>query len=166
MSTSAASGADGITIGMLRMTFEVTGPHLLNVVNASLVSSTLPPEWKIATVVPIHKAGDIDDPNNYRPVSILPTVAKLVESVVCVQLMTYLLSHGILCDEQHGFRPGRSTESAMLDAVSYLMDGMDHGKVGCLTTAILLKLSTASSIPGSWRSSAGTGWMLIDLGIG
>ena len=120
---------------MLRMTFEVTGPHLLNVVNSSITSGQLPPEWKIATVIPIHKAGDREDPNTYRPVSILPSVAKLVESVVCLQLMSYLLSHNILCDEQHGFRPGRSTESAMLDAVSYLMDGMDRGYIGCLTTA-------------------------------
>ena len=135
MSTSNACGDDGITVGMLRMTFEVTGPHLLNVVNSSIVSGVLPPEWKIATVVPIHKAGSVEDPNNYRPVSILPTVAKLVESVVCLQLMSYLLTHGVLCDEQHGFRPGRSTESAMLDAVGYLMDGMDRGLIGCLTTA-------------------------------
>ena len=135
MSTSRACGEDGITVGMLRMTFEVTGPHLLNVVNSSIVSGLLPPVWKMATVVPIHKSGSTEDPNNYRPVSILPTVAKLVESVVCVQLMTYLLSHNILCEEQHGFRPGRSTESAMLDAVCYLMEGMDRGLIGCLTTA-------------------------------
>ena len=135
MSASKACGADGITIEMLRMTFEVTGPHLLNVVNSSIVSGVLPPEWKIATVVPIHKAGSVEDPNNYRPVSILPTVAKLVESVVCLQLTTYLVTHNVLCDEQHGFRPGRSTESAMLDAVGYLMDGMNHGTIGCLTTA-------------------------------
>ena len=127
MSTSRASGGDGITIEMLRMTFEVTGSHLLSVVNSSIVSGELPVSWKIATVSPIHKAGSTADPSNYRPVSILPTVAKLVESVVCLQLMSYLLSHNILCDEQHGFRPGRSTESAMLDAVGYLMDGMDRG---------------------------------------
>ena len=106
MSTSRACGEDGITVGMLRMTFEVTGPHLLNVVNSSIVSGLLPPVWKMATVVPIHKSGSTEDPNNYRPVSILPTVAKLVESVMCVQLMSYLLSHNILCDEQHGSRPG------------------------------------------------------------
>lgn len=68
-------------------------------VNSSIVFGVLPPEWKIATVVPIHKAGSVEDPNNYRPVSILPTVAKLVESVVCLQLTTYLVTHNVLCDE-------------------------------------------------------------------
>ena len=117
------------------MTFPVIGPHLLNVINASLVSGVLPDEWKRATVVPIHKSGDADDPSNYRPVSVLPVVEKLAESVVCSQLVQYLMAHDVICDAQHGFRPGRSTESAMLDAVGYLIDALDHGLIGCLTTA-------------------------------
>ena len=72
---------------------------------------------------------------NYRPVSILPVVAKLAENIVGFQLLEYLLSHSILTDAQHGFRPGRFTESAMLDAVGYLMDSVDKGNIGCLTTA-------------------------------
>ena len=128
-------GDDGITIGMLRMTFPVVGPSLLSVINASLTSGKLPPEWKVATVVPLHKTGSVTDPTNYRPVSILPAVAKVAESVVTQQLMHYLISHSILSETQHGFRPGRSTESAVLDAVGYLMSGLDGGFVGCLTTA-------------------------------
>ena len=66
--------------------------------------------------------------------SITPTVAKLTERVVCDQLMQYLLSHGVLCEEQHGFRPGRSTESAMLDAVSHITQIIDEHMIACLTT--------------------------------
>ena len=135
MSLSKACGEDGVTIGMLRMTWPVIAPHVLEVVNASLVSGVLPREWKRATVVPIHKTGSTLEPNNYRPVSILPVVAKLAESIVSSQLLEYLLSHSILTDAQHGFRPGRFTESAMLDAVGYLMDSVDKGNIGCLTTA-------------------------------
>ncbi|XP_043210133.1 uncharacterized protein LOC122375044 [Amphibalanus amphitrite] len=135
MSTSRASGDDGVTIGMLRMTFPVIGPHLLNIINASLVSGELPAEWKVARVLPLHKSGPVDDPSNYRPLSLLPTVAKVAESVVCGQLIAYLLAHDILTETQHGFRPGRSTESAMLDTASFLMEGLDGGLIGCLTTA-------------------------------
>ena len=120
---------------MLRLTFPVIGPHLLQVINASITSGVLPSEWKVATVTPIFKSGSNTDPGNYRPVSILPTVAKLAESVVCSQLMQYLVSHNVLCDQQHGFRPGRSTESAMLDAVTQLTSNMDRGLISCLTTA-------------------------------
>ena len=135
MSTSKASGEDGVTIAMLRMTWPVIGQYVLSVVNSSLVSGSVPEEWKRAIVVPIHKSGSVTEPSNYRPVSILPVVSKLVESVVCIQLLQYLLSHSILTDVQHGFRPGRLTESAMLDAVSYFMDCLDGGHIACLTTA-------------------------------
>ena len=91
--------------------------------------------WKRAIVVPIHKSGSVADPCNYRSVSVLPVVGKLAESVVCVQLLRYVQSHSILTDVQHGFRPGRHTESAMLDAVSHFMNCLDKGQIGCLPTA-------------------------------
>ena len=70
---------------------------------------------------------------NYRPVSILPVAAKVAESVVCQQLTSYLMPHFILSDAQHGIRPGRSTETAMFDAVGYLIRGLDGGQVSSLT---------------------------------
>lgn len=135
MSASKACGDDGVTVAMLRMTWRVIGPHVLSVVNSSLSSGVIPEQWKRAEVVPIHKSGNVGEPCNYRPVSILPVISKLVESVVCTQLLQYLLSHCLLTDVQHGFRPGRQTESAMLDAVSYFIDSIDKGQIGCLTTA-------------------------------
>ena len=134
MSASKASGEDGIiTTAMLRQTFSVVGPHLLHVVNASIVSGTVPPDWKLAVVTPLHKSGSKTDPNNYRPISILPTVAKLTERVICDQLMKYLSDHSVLCEQQHGFRPGHSTETALLDAVVHLSESLDKGQVAALT---------------------------------
>ena len=135
MSSSRASGSDGITISMLRATFPVVGPHLLSVINSSIVTCEVPRQWKSAIVTPLHKKGDPSDPSNYRPISILPTVAKLCERVVCRQLTDYLSSHHILCPQQYGFRPGLSTEAAMLDAVIYATDKMAQGKVTSLITA-------------------------------
>ena len=83
----------------------------------------------MASVTPLFKSGGILDENNYRPVSILPTVSKLAERVICNQLMWYLVSCDIVCPEQHGFRPAHSTESAMLDAVSYISSHVDRGQV-------------------------------------
>ena len=73
----------------------------------------MPLEWKAATVTPLYKNGDKNDPSNYRPISILPVVAKLCERVICTQLMTFLKSHCILCPQQYGFRLGLSTEAAV-----------------------------------------------------
>ena len=127
MSGSRACGDDGITIQMIRMTLPVIGPELLHVINASITSGIVPISWKMADVIPLHKSGCKLDPNNYRPVSILPTVEKITERIICEQLMAYLLDHNVLCSEQHGFRPGHSTESAMLDAVGQLVESMEFG---------------------------------------
>ena len=135
MSPSRATGDDGITIDMLRMTFPVVGPHLLHVINSSITRAELPPSWRAATVVPLYKGGDKCDPNNYRPISLLSVVAKLCERVVCSQLMAYLTKHAILCPQQYGFRPGQSTEAALLDAVSFVTDNIDRSRVSALVTA-------------------------------
>ena len=134
MSLSKASGADGITVSMLKMTFQVVGPHLLHFINRSIVDGELPPEWKVATVTPLFKSGSASDVDNYRHVSILPTVSKLAERVVCDQLR-YFTEHDIICTEQHGFRPAHSTESALLDAVSFISSNMDESRVVSLLAA-------------------------------
>ena len=95
----------------------------------------LPCQWKVATVVPLHKKGDKSDPNNYRPISVLPVVSKLCERVVCTQLVSYLSEHHLLCPQQYGFRPGLSTEAALLDAVTYTVNNIDRGLVTSLVTA-------------------------------
>ena len=135
MSASRAAGPDGITIHMLRTTFAVVGPHLLRLVNLSIVSGELPLEWKAVTVTPIHKKGSVSEPGNYRPISILPVVAKLAERVVCSQLMLYQSSHHVLCPQQYGFRPGLSTEAALLDTVTFATENLDRGAVTSLITA-------------------------------
>lgn len=135
MSSSRACGPDGITMEMLRTTFPVVGPHLLKLVNTCIVQCALPRDWKVATVVPLHKKGDQSDPNNYRPISILPVVSKLCERTVCMQLMSYLSEHHLFCPQQYGFRPGLSTEAALLDAVSYTVNNIDKGLVTSLVTA-------------------------------
>jgi len=107
---------------------------MLHVVNNSLVSGNVPDMWKTATVTPLLKGGDQSDPNNFRPISILSVVGKLCERVVSNQLVSYLSKHHVICPEQHGFRPGHSTESAMLCTVNLLTSNMDRGLVTSLTT--------------------------------
>ena len=134
MGTSGASGVDGVTIHLIRLTFGVIAPHLLHIVNSSLITGKVSDLWKTANVTPLFKGGDQNDPNNYRPISILSVIGKLCERLVGNQLVTYLSKHHILSSEQHGFRPGHSTESAMLSTVNLLTNNIDRGMVTSLTT--------------------------------
>ena len=135
MNNSGACSGDGITVEMLRRTFAVVGPHLLHVVNSSLVTGQVPSEWKNANVLPLFKKGDRDDPGNYRPISILSVVGKLCEKLVNSQLSSYLEKNHILTNSQHGFRSGHSTETAMLETVRFLIQNRDAGRVSIMVAA-------------------------------
>ena len=79
MSNSAAVGCDGVSLKIVRRCFAVLAPHILFMINMSIVSGVVPPEWKQAIVVPIHKSGDKTLPCNFRPVSVLSVIGKLAE---------------------------------------------------------------------------------------
>ena len=89
-------------------------PPITHLVNQSIKLSVVPPAWKIGVVSPIFKAGDKTDKNNYRPITILPIVSKILEKWV-VKLLTEHLNEGHtpLHPMQFGFRAHHSTESAI-----------------------------------------------------
>ncbi len=86
-----------------------------HIVNLSLKTGIMPENCKIAVVTPIHKEGDIEDPGNYRPISILPLLGKTIEYFVNSQLTQYLDDRGVISDHQYGFRKDHSTTYLMLD---------------------------------------------------
>ena len=67
------------------------------------------------------------NPNNYRPISVLPIVSKLIERVVFSQLYDFLMRHDLLADAQSGFRPCHSTLTALLDITNDWFSNMDNG---------------------------------------
>ena len=91
LSSSRAVGHDDVPLYAIRSCFPVIGPHVLHIVNSSIMSSTFPDSWKLATVLPLHKSGAKDEPSNFRPISILPVLSKVCEKIVCTQLSAYLV---------------------------------------------------------------------------
>ena len=74
-----STGVDTLPPGMLKDVASVIAPALANIINLSLRTGQVPNEWKIAQVLPLHKGGNKDDFNNYRPISILPVLSKILE---------------------------------------------------------------------------------------
>ena len=114
MKRSVASGADGVCIRVLLLSLDAIGPFLLHVVNTCLSSCDFTDSWKHSLVHPIFKSGNPDIVSNYRPISIVPTIAKVVERVVQRQLAGYMSDNHLLSSSQHGIRPHHSTETALL----------------------------------------------------
>ena len=85
-----AAGADGFPPGMLKDCRMHISMPLRHIINLSLESGTVPSSWKIEKVAPIHKKGNTTDQANYRPISVLPVLSKILEKAVHVQMMKYL----------------------------------------------------------------------------
>ena len=87
---------------------------LVYILNLSLETCIFPDAWKIGRVQPIYKSGDKSSPNNYRPITILPVISKVIEKAIHSELMSFLTRNSILCPNQFGFRPNHSCETALL----------------------------------------------------
>ena len=91
----------------------------------SLDNGVLPDMWKFANVTPIFKKGDRSSTENYRPVSLTSQVSKLCEKIVRKGILNFLETNSVFCDEQHGFRKGRSCLTNLLTTLeewTYMYD--------------------------------------------
>ena len=109
LSPSKSCGVDGLGARHLKAAANHLVPVLGHLFNASFVTKTFPAPWKVACVTALHKDGDRSDPNNYRPISVLPVVSKLLERLAHDQLYGFLTRTGQLAEGQSGFRKGHLT---------------------------------------------------------
>ena len=105
----------------------IISPILSNLFTKCLLTSHFPNKFKIARVVPLHKGNNKDDLNNYRPISLLPLLSKILERAVYNQLYGFLESFDLLNTNQFGFRRNRSTVMAVLNHLKYVYENLDEG---------------------------------------
>ena len=91
---------------------KVCGQHLcvpLKIIfDKILLTGIFPDQWKEANVTPVHKKNDKQLISNYRPISLLPILAKVFERIIFKNLYNYLISNNLITKHQSGFRPGDS----------------------------------------------------------
>ena len=113
---------------MLKATADVITPTLTKLFNMSIRSGIFPTNWKIARVVPIPKKGSKSNPQNYRPISILPVLSKVLERIIYYTLISeHLKAHYPISAYQFGFSPGKSTTSALLTLSNSILQSLDRG---------------------------------------
>ena len=126
-----SAGPDGISALFLRQTAEIIAEPLTLIYNHSLNTGTVPLAWKRSNVTPVYKGGDTENPGNFRPISVVPVVAKVLEKMVAHQLGLFLESHHLLNDLQGAYRHGRSAEHILLYAVDTITQALDNGDSVC-----------------------------------
>ena len=102
-------------------------PYLARLHEISLNKSTIPSDWKIATMVPIYKGGDRSAVSNYRPISLTSVVCKQLEHVRAGYLRQVWDKNDWLHKGQNGFGPGYSCESQVITVCQDIVDSLDEG---------------------------------------
>ena len=119
-------------------------PGIINalyiIFNRSLVEGIFPSNMKQAIIKPIYKAKSVFDLCNYRPISILPVMSKILEKIVHFRLTKFFDKHGVLYEGQYGFRKFRSTNDAILDLTGNILDGFNKKM---FTVALFLDMTKA-----------------------
>ncbi|CAB4036437.1 Hypothetical predicted protein, partial [Paramuricea clavata] len=137
---SKATGLDDLPPGLLKDSAELIAAPLTHLVNLSLATNIFPADWKNAKIIPIYKSGAHSNLDNYRPISILPVLSKIIEKIVHRQLMSFLDKNSLLSEFQFGFRRGLSTELATTLLLDDIRREVDSGK---LVGAVFIDLSKA-----------------------
>jgi len=136
----SSCGWDGISPKLIKTCKQIISKPLTKLINHTIILGTFPDRLKIARVIPIFKKGDKKDLNNYRPVSLLPSISKIYERIIHEQLMNYFVQNNILSPNQYGFRPKHSTNLAAVEIIDRLTKSLDVGKK---SLAIFIDLSKA-----------------------
>ena len=137
---SKTTGSDDLPPGLLNDSAELIATPLTHLINLSLTTNVFPADWKIAKIIPIYKLGSCSNLDNYRPISILPVLSKIIEKIIHRQLMSFLDRNSLLSPSQFGFRRGLSTELAATLLLDDMRKEVDAGK---LVGAVFIDLSKA-----------------------
>jgi len=96
LDVTKAMGPDGLSATFLKAIAEVIVVPLTSLCNQSLREGVIPTIWKQSSITPIHKGGSHDDPSNYRPISVVLTLAMILEKIVSNQPSSYLEANHLL----------------------------------------------------------------------
>ena len=127
--TNRSPGIDCISAKLLNDAGDTISESLANIFNLSLQSGIFPDDWKLARITPIYKDGSKTECGNYRPISVISIVAKVLEKLVCNQLRSFMKENYIIINEQSGFRPYQSNETILLDSTNEWLRNMDKGLI-------------------------------------
>ena len=140
---SRSHGHDFIDAFSLKIAYPLIEDSVLFLVNESLSSGQFPDGWKHQLVLPLHKKDDKLDGSNYRPVSHINEISKIIEYVVHEQVSKHFTGNDLFHENHHGFREDHSTTTALIQLYDMWLCNSENRE---LTAALLLDLSSAFDV--------------------
>lgn len=135
-----SSGDDEISNSLLKKCINHILKPFCYIINNSLRYGIFPDSLKLALVIPVYKSGDENNFENYRPINLLSGFSKIFEKVVYSRLTLFFEENKLFSEHQHGFLKGRSTETALFEYISEVLDTIDNNEI---PLGIFLDLSKA-----------------------
>ena len=140
---TTSSGPDGIpSVFWANMSNELALPVSI-IFSLSYKFAVVPADWQHAIVTPLHKKGDASQVSNFRPISLTCTLCKVMESMINSNLQCFSSANSLIGHSQHGFLPGRSARTQLLESQLQWRMAQDNGVV---TDVILIDFSKAFDV--------------------
>ena len=140
LSNSRSTSVDELDNFSLKLAADLVTQPIHHIICLSIIECKFPEIWKYSKVLPLYKKGDKLERKNYRPVSILSLVSKVLEKVVYEQIYSYFSRNKIFHPNLHGYRSNRSTQTALLQMYDRWVRASSAGN---LSGIVLLDLSAA-----------------------
>ena len=139
LDVNKAVGPDIVSNRMLLAVRNEISKPLCLLFNKSLNDKIFPDQWKIAHVIPLFKSGDKSLPSNYRPVSLLSCVSKVLEKIVFKNIFNHLHGNKLLYKYQSGFIPGYSTSHQLIELYNKILSALNEKLLTSITFADISK---------------------------
>ena len=124
-----STGIDNLLPCLLKDAARNISAPLTHLINLSLQTGLFPKAWKLAKIVPTYQSGSHSSFDNYKPISVLPVLSKIIEKAAHQQVMEYFEENKLLSAFQFGFRPKLSTELAATLLLDDIRKNVDEGKL-------------------------------------
>ena len=118
MNPPKALGPDELHTSVLKELANELGPVFAYLFQQSLDISEIPKKWLLANICPLFKKGDRALARNYRPMSLTRVPCKLLEHIVCLNIIAHLDEYQLLSDRQHAFRKRHSCETQLTTVIN------------------------------------------------
>lgn len=131
LNPNKATTISDIPVKLLKLAGNVLSEPLALLFNQSFSDGIFPEQLKLATITPVHKGKSKLLTNNYRPISILPIVSKLLEQLMHTRISNFIEKNNILYPHQFGFQKNKSTELAIFDIHAKLINAFEDKNLAC-----------------------------------